>query len=153
MTQNDVGWDFVSVQREPTLAIKVYVLVVLASFIVAAVHLVKFWRSARILKRFDGNLDFDALLPLRDRALSLKRWIVLNILAWGVVAVYGVGNITKGIGSQKSIGAALLLDIFWDLCQPLILLQWAVLVLFLVRWHMLWRIERFEMGIISTQKT
>jgi Ca2+/Na+ antiporter len=74
-------------------------------------------------------------------------------LAWGVVTVYGVGNITKGIGSQKFIGAALMLDIFWDLCQPLILLQWAVLVLFLMRWHMLWRIERFEMGINSTQKT
>jgi hypothetical protein len=43
-----------------------------------------------------------------------------------------------------------MLDVFWKLRQPLILLLWVVLALFLARWQMILRIERFEMGINAT---
>lgn len=153
MPQNDVGWELVSIHREPTLAIRLYALVVLASFVVAAIQLVRFWRTARTLKRADGNLDFNALLPLRNRARSLKQWMLLDCLAWSIATVDGLGSIVKGSDAQRAIGLPLVLDLFWDLCQPLIFLLWVVLFLFLARWHMLWRIERFEMEINSTQKT
>jgi hypothetical protein len=139
--------------REPTLAVKLYVLVVFASFIIAVVHLARFWQTARTRRRSQGNLSLNALQPLRNRARSLKQWMLLDCLAWSIATVDGLGRLVKGSDARRPIGLPLMLDVFWDLCQPLVLLLGVVLFLFLARWYMLWRIERFEMGINSTQRT
>ena len=153
MQQTEVQWDFLTMQREPTLAIKLYVLVALVSLVAAAVHFIGSLRTARALRHSGPKLDFSALQPFRNRARSLKQWMLLDCLAWAVVTTEGLGNIIKGIHAQKFVGSPLMLDVCWDLFQPLIILLWVVSVLFLVRWHVLWRTERFEMCLNSPEKS
>jgi len=154
MQQPEVMWDYTQMIREPSLAVKLYVLFVFGSSLVAAVKLIRSWIILPPFRRAAPESLVDILSAFDRPALSLRRWMNLNALAWGLVTCYGLLTALQGLSSQRLTGPSLLAWLAFDLLQPLPLFLWAVTILFLLRWHLLWRAERISaLGIARPSST
>jgi hypothetical protein len=150
MQEPEVGWDVVAIHRDPSVATRIYALVLLASLLAGLVHLIRNWWTVRPFARNHSYLDNSSMLFFRTQAKSINRWIPLDLLAWMGVTLAGVQTSLRGLAMQKAFGWALSLDLLRDLSQPTALLLWVITPLFLLRWHILWRLERFERKAIQT---
>ncbi len=133
--QVTLNWD--SIWIEPSLTMKLYVLFVLASFVVAAIHFIKSWKDFRASSG-EGVRN----VSLKRRASSLSRWIWLNALVWGIVTAIEIVSSLNRLILLRTFGPVLILSSLANLFVLLILSLWAILALYLVRWHILRRIER-----------
>jgi hypothetical protein len=144
--QEGATWDYSTMITEPSLALKLYVLFVLLSLLVTAANLIRCWL---VLPPFrhktpKSNSSGPAVSTLRRTALSLRRWLSLNLLAWALVTCSGLLTALRGLAAQKTVGTSLLIWLLYDLLQPLPLFLGVATALYLVRWHILWRVECAE---------
>lgn len=141
----DEGWHLVKMWVEPILAVKLYVLFVLVSLLVALVQLLRNWFLGPPFRHLPADSAQRVALIFRSQALSLRRWIFLSLLAWAGVTLAGTLNMLGGISASRgNIGLPLMADVFADLLQPTVLFWWVLSLLYVVRWHILWRAERLE---------
>jgi len=133
--QVTLNWDSIWVQ--PSLTMKLYVLFVLTSLVVAAMHFIKSWKDFRASTGEGGQNA-----SLKRRTFSLSRWIWLNALVWGIVTATEIVSSLDRLILLRTFGPALILSFLANLFVPLVLSLWAILALYLVRWHILRRIER-----------
>lgn len=104
LQESSVGWDLQNFGREPTLAEKLYVLLVLVSIAVGVVQLVRNWTLLPPFRRLPSESSRRAALLFHRHALSLQRWMILNVLGWGAGTVAGLLELFRGTWSSRAVG-------------------------------------------------
>ncbi|HUJ30396.1 MAG TPA: hypothetical protein VLY23_03900 [Candidatus Acidoferrum sp.] len=138
------GWQLNQTWVEPILAVKLYVLLVFVSLIVAIAQILKNWILVRPLRTLRPEVDNRAATAFRRQALSLRRWMVLNTLAWGGVTVAGVANLFRGVSVSRTVGMQVISGGLEEVLQPSGLFFLTLIILYVARWHILWRAEGLE---------
>lgn len=70
--------------------------------------------------------------------------MVLNALAWVTVTLAGLLNLLRGISVQRTVGSPVVAFGLQDMLEPSVLFLSTLIVLYVVRWHILWRAERLD---------
>jgi hypothetical protein len=98
----------------------------------------------RPFKRVEIETGQRMAVVFRRQSLGLRRWMILNILTWALVVLGGLLNFLRGLSVQRSVGLSALAFGLEDALEPSTLFFSALIVLYVVRWHILWRAERLE---------
>jgi len=141
MLQESMDWDPRYIEGELSTSMKIYILFLFVVCVVTSVRLIRVWRAARPfrLSRQAGNPAY--LRLLQASGASLKQWIGFTFLTWGVVASVGLHDFCEGLLGEKRTARALILLTIQDFSTTLTMTLLVVLFSFLVRWHMISRIE------------
>ena len=139
------GWQPVYIWVEPILAVKLYVLFVFVSLLVALVQLLRNWFLVPPLRSALTDSAQRAVPVFRRQALSLLRWMGLNVLVWAGVTVAGLISLFRGTWSSRPVQMQFFaLGLLEEALQPAALSCLTLIVLYVARWHILWRAERLE---------
>lgn len=144
MFQEPVTWDLRSLTRRPSTSMQIYILFLFLVCIVTSVKLVRVWRAAPPfrLSRQAGSPTYLELLETSSS--SLKQWIGSTFLGWGIFASISLTDVCSRLLDYKTIGSSLIPFTIQDFSTALTMALLAVLFLFVVRWHMLKRIEHLR---------
>jgi hypothetical protein len=144
MLQESTTWDPRYIIREPSTSLKVYMLFLFVVCVFASVKLLRAWRPAPpfMLSRKAGSPDYLQLLD--NSSASLKQWIGASFIGWGIFASASVYDVCNRLFDSKQIGSFVILFVIQDFSTSLMMELLVVLFLFLLRWHMLKRIERLR---------
>jgi hypothetical protein len=141
MVQESVTWDLRHMTRTPSTSTEIYILFLFIVCIVTSVKLVRIWRTARPF-RLSGQAGSPSYLQLLETSSgSLKQWIGSTFLAWGICASINLTDVCSRLFNNPKIRIFEILFIILDFSTALTMALLVVLFLFLVRWHMLKRIE------------
>jgi hypothetical protein len=144
MLQESATWDLRRMTREPSTGMMIYVLFLFLVCIVTSVKLVRVWRAAPPF-RLSRQASSPAYLALLETSSSsLKQWIGSTFLGWGIVASISLTDVCSRLLDDKRIGSSVILFVIQDFSTALTMALLVVLFLFLVRWHMLKRIEHLR---------
>ena len=144
MLQESATWDLRRMTREPSTGMMIYVLFLFLVCIVTSVKLVRVWRAAPPF-RLSRQASSPAYLALLETSSSsLKQWIGSTFLGWGIVASISLTDVCSRLLDDKRIGSSVILFVIQDFSTVLTMALLVVLFLFLVRWHMLKRIEHLR---------
>ena len=141
MLQDQATWDFRTMIREPSTGFKFYVFFLLVTCIIATARFVKIWRLARPFNIPQENAKI-ALDKLRLTVSSFLGWIVLTILAWGILTSFTLVKICYQLMDERIASRAAILFVIIDFATALNMALLVVLILYLARWYLLKRIER-----------
>lgn len=127
--------------RGPSTSMKVYIVFLFVVCIVAMVKLIRVWRAAPPfrLSRQSGSPGY--LRLLETSSISLKHWMVSTFLSWGILTSIGVYDVRDRFLDDKRIGSMVILFVIEDFSKALTMALLVVLILFLVRWHVVRRID------------
>jgi hypothetical protein len=144
MLQESTTWDLRQMTREPSTSMMIYILSLFLVCIVTSVKLVKVWRPALPfrLSRQAGSPAY--LQSLESSSSSLKQWIGSTFLAWGILASISLTDVCNRLLANKTMGNFVILFVIQDFSTTLTMALLVVLFLFLVRWHVLKRIEHIR---------
>ena len=144
MVQESITWDLRHMTRTPSTIMEIYMLFLFLACIVTSVKLVRIWRAAPPFRppRHAGSPAYLELLETSSS--SLKQWFGSTFLAWGIFASITLTDVCSRLLDDKRIGSSLLLFIIPDFSTTLTMALLVALFLFLVRWHMLKRIDRIR---------
>ena len=127
--------------REPSTAMKIYILFLFLVCIVTSVKLVRVWRAAPPLRLSRQASSPTYLQLLETSSRRLTQWMVSTFLAWGLFASISLTHVCNQLLNDKRMGQFVILFVIQDLSTTLTMALVTVLFSFLVRWHMLKRIE------------
>jgi hypothetical protein len=144
MIQESTTWDLRSMTRTPSTIMEIYTLFLFLTCIVTSVKLVRIWRAAPpfTLPRQASSPAYLELLE--SSSSSLKQWIGSTFLAWGIFASICLTDVCNRLLANKTIGNVVILFVIQDFSTTLTMALLVVFFLFLVRWHMLKRIEHIR---------
>lgn len=142
--QQGTDWSPVFIDREPSVLLRVYLFLVLPSLVVVFANLCRNWILILPFRRAQTKVAFRAAAVFRRQALSLRRWIGLNILAWALVTLAGLLQLLDGTSVQRVVGVPIMALGLRDALEPSLLFFWTMVIFYVVRWHILWRAERLE---------
>lgn len=142
--QPSVQWDYATTVGGGSLLVDLYVLLALVSVVVALVHILGNWILVPPLRRVPEDFGQRAAPVFRRQALSLRRWMFLNLLACAGVTLAQLRNELGGFAAQQTTALPVVAEVLRSLLQPGVLLWCTLMLLFVVRWHILWRAERLE---------
>jgi hypothetical protein len=139
-----VQWDPIYIYRDPGIAFRIYLLFLVVPCVVTVSRLVRVWRVVLPFTNKRASLDSAYLRLLQVSTNGIKRWIGLVCLAWGLLTSAGVYHACGMMYFEKNIrGAAILLWV-QDFSVALSMALSVVVFLYLVRWYLLVRTERFH---------
>jgi hypothetical protein len=139
-----VQWDPVYIYRDPGITFRIYLLFLFVPCVVMVFRLARVWRAVLPFSNKRPPLDSAYLRLLQISAKSIERWIGLVCLAWGLLASVGVYHACGTMFLEKSFGWTAILLWIQDFSTALSMALSVIVVLFLVRWYLLVRIERFH---------
>jgi hypothetical protein len=139
-----VGWDLQNIHRQPSTSLKLYLLFLLFVCAVTTVKLLKAWQAAPPFRLSRQACNPTYLRGLEASSISLKHWIGCTILAWGILTSTSLYEVCNRLVGEKTIGSATFLVLLEDYSTVLSMALIVVLFVFLVRWHLLTRIERLR---------
>lgn len=144
MLQESATFDLRTMPREPSLSTEIYILFLFVACIATLVKLVRAWRVALPfrLSRQASNPAF--LVMLETSVNSLKQWIGCTLLGWGILTSLTVSDLCNHLLYDKKVGSFAIVFVIQDLSVALTMALVAVLFSFLVRWHILKRIEHLQ---------
>lgn len=127
--------------RQPSASFKLYLLFLLVACIVCAARVIRIWWIAPpfMLSRRSESTSY--LRLLQKASNSTKQWITLTFLVWGIFMAITLYDVCTRLLGEKVIGSCDLVIVFADYSAILMLTLFAVLILFVARWHMLKRID------------
>ena len=137
----EIGWEVLGHPHLSLLA-QLYVVFLFASLVRAVMHLERSRAEIRRAKQAAHGAAHESLSLLRRRASSIGRWMGVDILLGAAVALSTLINTFDRWQFERAISVRAAGFLFFDALQPTALALWVILVLYLVRWHVLWRIER-----------
>ena len=143
MLQTGPHWELYSYSPIP-LDEKFFILLALLVPIVASIKLLRIWRKVPPFRRSQPGDSLEYLNQVRSTALSLRHWSLLPFFGWGFVALhrlYGVLNYEIINKSFWIRGAAMDMR---DLAIYLSVALGAFIIVFLLRWHILLRLQRLN---------
>ena len=144
MLQGQITWEYRHIIREPSTSFKLYVFFLLLVCIVAVVKLLRAWRGAPPFRLSAKEESPTYVQELHASASSLRQWIGLTFLGWGIFTSISLVDVCYRALSEKVLGWATFLFVLTDYAHALNMALFAVLLLYLIRWHMLTRIDRLE---------
>jgi hypothetical protein len=142
-------WDLRSLPHEPSSSEKLFAFFFLTVAIVGVVKLIKIWRGAPPfrLSRQTGNVSY--VRQLETRARSLGHWMRLTVLICAFFACLDFYHGSEELVFSRKITEVdviyLLLGPFHIFALGLSLIVW----LFLIRWHLVKRLEHLAESVES----
>ena len=133
--ETSTQWDLRYVNTPTRLDEKLFIFLMLTALIVVAIKLVR----VLSLSRSSPEISRDSL---RKIASSLGQWLFVPLFAWGLLASHHLYILCQGLLVEKTIHVSLPLYNLGELAVELYLSLIVSLVAFLVRWHVLKRLER-----------
>jgi hypothetical protein len=140
MEQTSATWDPRYIDAPLPASAKILILYLLIVCVAASVKLIKTWIPAipfRLSARRNDQAYVGQLENSRD---SLKQWMLLTLLLWGILTSIRIAEACQGLLMTKVIGTAILY-VFQDIAESLTKTLSVLMFIFLVRWHILRRIE------------
>ncbi|HKW32795.1 MAG TPA: hypothetical protein VJN92_07305 [Candidatus Acidoferrum sp.] len=141
MLQETSTWDLRSLSPPVPPGFDLYLLFLLATCLSATAKLVKLWRAAPPfrLERQQKNTAYVQMLEVTSS--SLRQWTVCTFLAWGILASASLYDFCDRLLSENAVRRFEILFAIEGFSTALTMALVIVLFLFLLRWHILRRIE------------
>lgn len=141
MVQASVSWDPQTLIREPSVIFKIYLLFLVVVCATTTMKLVRIWRAVPPLRRVDRLDDPIYMKLMRTASRSLSQWIGCTFFAWGILVATTLREVSSGMMNEKVSGRLMILFEVRDFSTALSLTLWIALYVFLVRWHVVARID------------
>ncbi len=144
MLQESATWDPRNLIVEPSTSIKLYILFLILVCIVTSAKLGRVWLAAPLfgLARQAGNPAY--LRLLETLSASLKLWIGFTFLGWGIFTSISVYDVCNRLLDDKVIGSFMIVFVIQEFSTVLSMALFVVLFVFLVRWHVVKRLEHLS---------
>ncbi len=112
--------------------------------VVTGIKLIRAWRVAPPfrLSRQAGNPAY--LQLLQAWSTSLKQWIGSTFLGWGILASISLYEVCDRLLDVKGMARFAILFVVQDFAVALVMALLVAVFLFLVRWHMLDRMQHLR---------
>jgi hypothetical protein len=139
---SEIGWDLMQMGRAHSTSLKLYSVFLFIVWIVAFIKLIRIWRQAwpfRLSRQTDNPAYLKLLL---GSSSGLLQWTLVTFLGWGIYMSTNLSEACVELSSRRVIGSGIILDLIQDYAGILAVTLVTALVLFLIRWYMLKRIER-----------
>src|ERR1700687_5166441 len=144
MVQESSTWDLRQLTGRPSTSEEIYILFLLLVCIVTSVKLVRIWRAAPPFRLSRQASSSGYLVLLETSSSSLKQWIGSTFLGWGIFASISLTEVCNRLFDNQRIENSMILLIIRDFSTALPMALLVVIFSFLVRWHMLKRIEHLR---------
>jgi len=144
MLQESGSWDLRNMCYSPSIKLRLYLLFLLVACIVTSFKLVRLWITAPPfqLKRQAGNTVY--FHRLEHARTSLKQWMTLTLVIWGIFTSLSTSDMCNGLLAQKTYGSTLFIYILGEFSTALTLCLVVVLFMLLVRWYLMKRMEQLH---------
>jgi len=139
----EVGWDLV-VDGKPPLPSVLCSLFMTAFLVVAIAHLARNWILVPPFRRAAAETLLRAVMAFRRQALSLRRWMILNVLVWAILTVWALLKALVALSAVRTVPLWGIASELLELIRPSLGFICTLTMLYVVRWHILWRAERLE---------
>jgi hypothetical protein len=123
---------------------KLYILFLMAMCFVALVKLAKTWWKALPFLYLRRALRPTYLAELRERKTSLAQWIGVTLIGFGIVWALEIKSAWAGIETTHATGIGVIAYQVRDQMDFAVMVLVVVLAMFLLRWHVIRRIEKLE---------
>ncbi len=141
MLQVQISLGYQHIWREPGVAPHLYLLFLLVTGVVGIVKLLIVWWAAPPF-RLSRVKDRPAFLhKLAATAASIQRWVGATFFSWGLLVSFNVVDVGQRILEQREPWGASILIVIMNYSEALSAALLAALLLYLIRWHILKRIE------------
>ncbi len=137
-------WDYRRMYDGPSPYHWLYLLFLLLACIVGVAKLLRVWWVAppfRLSRMKDRPAYLDKLAAA---GASLQRWIVAAFFSWAILVSSNVVNVGQRILEQREPWGASILIVIISYSEALSRALLVALLLYLIRWHLLKRIERLR---------
>jgi hypothetical protein len=138
------SWDMRTMYYAPSTRYKLYMLFLLVVCVATGIKLVRLWIAAPPFRLSRQAHNPAYLQQLEYARNSLKQWMAVTLLVWGIFTSVSVYDVCNRLLDQKAFGGLLLISIIADFSTVLILCLVVVLFTLFVRWHLMKRIERLH---------
>ncbi len=143
--QDQTRWDLRAIYVEPSIASRLYMLLLLVCCVVALIKLVKVWRVGLPFRFSSKQYSLTYLRQLQASAISIRQWMGFALLAWGVLASIRLTETCRFILYDRGTDHAVLaVSILMENATYLSMALLVVAFLYIIRWHMLTRQERIR---------
>ncbi len=142
--ESAIGWDPMYIHREPSTALKIYVLFLLIAFVVTMTRMIAVWIAAPPFRLARQASNPAYLQRLQASRSSAKQWLGCTLLGWGILASTSVTHACDVLLQSKAAGTAALLWAIKDFSVSLSLGLFVALFLFLLQWHLHNRLEHLR---------
>ncbi len=141
MLQGQTTWSYTRIYDHPSPELQLYLLFLLVASVVGIVKLLIVWWVAPPfrLSRVKGRPGY--LEKLTATAASLQRWIGATFFSWALLVSFNVVKVGQLILNQREPWGASILIVIMDYSESLDRALLVALLLYLIRWHILKRIE------------
>jgi hypothetical protein len=139
-----VQWDPIYIHREPSAGSNIYVLFLLVACAAAVFNLARVWRAVLPFSAKQPVVVSSYLKLLQLSSSRLRRWIGLIFLSSGLLTSTTVYNTCNGLLMEKGTRMAAILPVIQDFSAALSVGLLVAVFLYLVRWYLLSRLERFR---------
>lgn len=138
---SSTNWDLRTMMDGGSASLRPYALVLLIVCTVIILRLVSLWWKAPPFRaeRQRDNPAYPRLL--RSSSASLKRWISLLYLAWGICASRDVFQLCDSWMANKLWSISVLVPAVRELADILTVTLSVGLFVLLIQWHISWRLE------------
>jgi len=140
----ETTWDLRTIGHPLSASLRIYILFLFVVCIVACIKLVRVWRGALPFRLHHQAKNPNYLELLQASAVSLKQWISCVFLGWGFVVSISLSEDCDRLLASKGTGSFLVLYFIQELSSLLTMTLLVVLFVFLVRWHIVNRIEHLR---------
>jgi hypothetical protein len=137
-------WDLRTMRGDPTGIQKLFMLFLLVAFAAASRKLVSVWRAAPPFGKLRGAYRSQYPVLLHSSVASLKQWIKLVWLGWGILAAISISDGCTGLLSSTRVRSFEIVLFVRDFSTYFAMALLMVLFIFLIRWHMMTRAEIFR---------
>lgn len=144
MVQESVAWDFRSMTRTPSTSVEIYIFFLLFVFVVASIKLIRAWRAAPPCRLSRQTSNAAYLQSLQASTDSLRQWIGSALIGGGIVASTSLTHFCYRLLGEKGVERLAPLFAMLDFSTTLSLTLLVVFFSFLVRWHLLKRIDQLR---------
>jgi hypothetical protein len=127
-------WDFRTLNPEQTVSVKIFIIFILAVFVVITVKLARPLRATRQPDAGDGQQKQINQQLLPSTALSLKYWARLIYLVWGLSAALSLSNASLEAMQRHAAGPNVFVVFLWKVSPMLTMALPAALYALLARW-------------------
>ena len=150
MTQESVAMDYQNLIREPTTSFKLYLLFLTIVCLVTCIKLIKVWVAVPPFRASSKPPSPEYSTLLRRSASSLKHWIGSLILSYALLFSTSLYGVCRDVLNDNRVGGAALFFVVEDYAAALSMALLVISTVFLVRWHLVRRIERLPENTVLT---
>jgi hypothetical protein len=141
MLQGQIPWGYQHIWNESGVTPHLYLLFLLVAVVVGIVKLLIVWRVAPPfrLSRVKGSPSY--LDKLAATSASLQRWMGAAFFSWAILVSFNVIRVGQRILEQQEPWGVSILIVIMFYAEALSGALLVALLLYLIRWHILKRIE------------